>query len=254
MAAEQLMNSYYNGNAFYCDDLNIFYMHSSNIFYDHHGIIYEVRDTDHRNWISQHSFRDHDGNERDIKEKLKKSEPDDLLIENFVDHDIRENITNLIKVDIMSLCSVTDTEGNRPTTSWEKQMPCSFAHISLVADRCMHWRAAYNGHCSCHDAYAHKTGAEFLLPREAEKSGDNAWFTEAEEVHIDEVQRWHMACDLPLYRTASNHQGEIYYYEKWDVFFDGYGHFQEKLTTFKRKGKFTAKEAIHESDRLHNKG
>jgi hypothetical protein len=250
----EIVDLYHGGDAIYCERIEVFYVPRIDCFYNKTGEIYLLTDTSHREWICNQIFLDCQECEVSIDRLKRNKMMDAEYFYNSFNEDKKpsrqeqnstsDDVLNLIKVGVMSLCSVTDTEGNRATAAWEKQMPCSFADISLVADRCMHWRAAYNGHCSCHDAFAQATGADFTLPKKAEESGDESWFTEAEEVHIDAVQRWHMDGDLPLYKTASRHQGEVYYYEKWDVFFDGYGHFLHQLSIFKRKNDLNPKDAI----------
>ena len=154
-----------------------------------------------------------------------------------------DRIVNFLALGTMSTCNETDRSGPHPSTSWERQRPCNFASKSITQNKCMFWNGDLDGHCSCYKAYAHKTGAETFDKRElikqqiADEEGKNFdhHFEEAEKLGLAGAKELYKQDQLDELSAHPNQLGPIYYYKKWDVFFNKYGEFLRELTEYRRK-------------------
>jgi len=153
------------------------------------------------------------------------------------------DIINFLEIGPMSMCSKTKNQDrNSVSAAWEDQIPCTFAIKSIENPRCMFWSSHVDGHCSCVEAYDHATGRGAYLDRiknikvSDEKREQKKHpidlkkhFEDAENVSIHLLQDWND--DGTLTKVHSN----VYYYAKWDVYFNSNGAFLERLTTQRRK-------------------
>jgi len=163
------------------------------------------------------------------------------------------NVVNFIKLDIISLCIKTDfNEADNPVTSWRKQQDCSFSIKSIVENRCMYWSRDIDGHCSCPEAYDHAIGNPIDLDRiDTIKEKDrllehpvDEWFEEAEAIAFEKIKELYDRDELKYINRTTG--ADVFYYPKWDVFFDGHGKLIKEMTRSRRKSNRDPTEFVRE--------
>lgn len=228
----------------YNGEYTLYYDPQSDIYYDADGSIFpaESKYTDH--WFKGVRFYFKNGLRCYLPEQDPSLENNKPTKKDH--HSIsKENIVNFLILDTMAMCQATNWNGaNHPTTSWEEQLPCSFAIKSLVQNRCMFWCVNLDGHCDSCEAYDHKTGTKVsfdridsirIIDKERERKNlpSDHHFQDARDTNITYLNNLYNDNKLTLYKSPSDQS--IFYDPDWDVFYNHTGRFLEEMTTTRRK-------------------
>lgn len=221
-----------------------YYDPSDNTHYESSGHIYDPHHSFNHRWFQRASFEfkngdpcylpEQDPSRNDKKPKRRRRSNGDII--------------NFITLGAMSTCSKTKwNEASHPYAFWNDQHPCSFAVKSIENNHCMYWGTVIAGHCSCVEAYAEASGAEFDISRietirisdkkrEKKSQPVDHHFEEAEHVHIDELNSWYTQRRLKCLRNVNDNSGSSVFYDaEWDVFFNGNGRFLREMTKNRRQ-------------------
>jgi hypothetical protein len=235
---------YEQQNIAYCDEDEIYYDPSDDCYYNNCAESFSPHNVFTEYWLKHVRFYFKDGLRCYLPEQdpsMEDKKPTKKNRRSFS----TEDIVNFLRLDTMAMCQATNWNGaNHPTTSWEEQLPCSFAIKSLVQNRCMFWCVNLDGHCDSCEAYDHKTGTkvnfdriDFIKERDIERERKNLppdhHFQDARDATSTYLSKLYTDKKLTLYKTPSGLS--IFYDPDWDVFYNHTGTFLEEMTTTRRK-------------------